>query len=501
MNILFIASEFSPFAKSGMLAEFSRAVTVNLVKKGINVYAFLPYYKSVQKQNLRISGKITRIEVELPMDCLKLLPNKKNILGKLKIFDVLPYRFKGVDMYFIKNDYLFGREDIYGQDGKDYEDNLLRFFAFSYASLAFLKESGMKPDLIHANDWQASLVPLLVKFRFKLAVPVLLTMHNLLFQGIFNSEQFSCLGFDDSLFIKDKLEYYGRINLLKGGIRYADFLNTVSKRYASDIKKDGMGSGLEGVLNEKERIYGIVNGVDYDEWSPETDKYIHKNYNRSNVKTGKKSCKRVLLNSLFGKEAAKQGLCKPVLGIFPGNGDSSESAGTVAGITENLIKNGCKIVCLSKEGNKPDTLVSELLKISEKYPEDVFAGSEFDEKLEHKIIAGCDFILMLSNLEPCPSRHISAMKYGTLPIAYQAGCLDDTIVGYDGTNPGSATGFKFFGHDAREIEKTILNVLNIYYNDSKTFFRIILNSMETDFSWENTAGEYVSVYKEILKLI
>lgn len=491
-----MSSEFFPFAKIGGLADVSEAIAVNLVKKGLNVTACLPYYSCVHKQNLRITGKIQKIEIEIPPECVKLFEGKKNLAKELKFFDILHYKYKGVNIYFLKNDYLFNREFIYGFAGKDYEDNLLRYSLFCQVSLTFFKDNNIKFDIIHANDWQTALIPIFSKFKFKLPSKILLTIHNLGYQGIFPKEQFSCIGVSNNLFNQEGLEYFDKINLLKGGIEFSDAVNTVSKKYSEEIQTEEFGFGLSGVLKDKGNIRGILNGIDYDEWNPQTDKYIHKNYNSENFKTGKKLCKRDLLNLFFGKETAKPLFDKPLLGIVS-RLEEQKGFDIFTKIIGNLVEKGCIIVVLG-EGEK--RLEDEFKKIAEIYPDNVSVKIIYDNQIAHKIEAGSDFLIMPSGYEPCGLNQMYSMKYGTIPIANATGGLDDTIISYDGLNIDAATGFKFYKFEASELGKTILNATDIYYNDKKTLNKIITNAMSLNFSWDKRINDYISLYNNMLNI-
>ncbi|MDA8272549.1 MAG: glycogen/starch synthase [Deltaproteobacteria bacterium] len=496
MNVLFMSSEFFPFAKTGGLADVSEAIALNLVKKGINVAACLPYYNQVQKQNLRMTGKILKMEIEISRECVKIFEDKKNIAKELKFFDILPYKYKGVNIYFFKNDYLFNREFIYGLADKDYEDNLLRFSLFCQVSLAFFKDNNIKFDIIHANDWQTSLIPIFSKFKFRLPSKILLTIHNLGYQGIFPKEQFPCTGINSSLFNPEGLEYFDKINLLKGGIEFSDTVNTVSKKYSAEIQTEEFGFGLSGVLKNKEKIYGVLNGIDYDEWNPEMDKYINKNYSAKNFKTGKKSCKRDLLNIFFGKEKSKTLIDKPLLGIVSRLEDQ-KGFDIFIKIISRLVEKGCIIAVLGEGGRG---IEDEFKKIAETYPGEFAVKIIYDNPTAHKMEAGSDFLIMPSKYEPCGQSQMYGMKYGTIPIVRATGGLDDTIISYDGSNINIATGFKFYKFDASELEKVISIAVGIYYNDKKTLNSIITNAMNLNLSWDKRIDDYISLYNDMLNI-
>ncbi len=498
MNVLFMTSECFPFAKTGGLADVSEAISVNLVKKGINVTLCLPYYKQVSHQNFRIAGKIEKLEIDPPLECLKTLEltntAQKNIANQLKFFDILPYKYKGVNVLFFKNDFLFNRDALYGLDDKDYKDNLLRFALFCSASLTFVTDNKFKFDIIHCNDWQTSLVPAFAKFKFKLPSKILLTIHNLGYQGIFPKEQFSCASLNSLLFNIDGFEYYGNINLLKGGIEFSDAVNTVSRKYAEEIKTKEYGFGLDGVLeNKKDKLFGILNGVDYDEWNPEIDKHIVKNYSIKNFKTGKKSCKKDLLTVFFGKQFDGALMDKPVISIVSRLEDQKGFPVFMDAIPE-IIKRGGVIIVLGT-GNKE--IENGFKKMAETYPQNISVKIMYDNQISHKIEAGSDFFIMPSKYEPSGLNQMYSLKYGTIPIVHGTGGLDDTIINFDGTNINEADGFKFYGFSAEELLKSVNSALDIYFNDKNTFNKLIENAMEKDFLWSRSIEEYISLYNKI----
>jgi starch synthase len=292
------------------------------------------------------------------------------------------------------------------------------------------------------------------------------------------------------------MEYFDKINLLKGGVEFSDTVNTVSKKYSAEIQTEEFGFGLSGVLKNKGNIYGILNGIDYDEWNPETDKYINKNYSAENFKTGKKSCKRDLLNLFFGKEKSRPLLDRPLLGVVSRLEDQ-KGFDIFIKIIGRLVEKGCIIAVLG-EGERE--IEDEFKKIAETYPGNVSVKIIYDNPTAHKMEAGSDFLIMPSKYEPCGQSQMYGMKYGTIPIVRATGGLDDTIISYDGSNINIATGFKFYKFDASELEKTILNAINIYYNDKKTLHNIITNAMNLNLSWDKRIGDYISLYNDMLNI-
>jgi starch synthase len=501
MNVLFMTPEYYPFAKSGGLAEVAEAITVNLVRKGLNVTVCVPYYKQVSQQKFRISGKISKIEIDPPEDCLKFFNNnidslsKKKIADELRFFDILPYKYKGVNILFIKNDYLFNRDFLYSNGSIDYEDNLLRFAFFNYASLVYTSDNMMKFDIIHCNDWQTSLIPALVKFKFKLPAKTLLTIHNLGYQGLFPAEQFRCTFLSKYLLNIEGFEYFGKINLLKGGIEFADVVTTVSKKYALEIQTKEYGFGLEGVLETgNKKLHGILNGVDYDEWNPEADKYLAKNFAYKNYKTGKKSCKKDLLNIFFGKDLILDLMDKPVIGIIA-RLDEQKGFNILIEAIPEIIKNNAVIIILGTGNSK---IEKELKKIADAYPQNVGLKIEYNNHLAHKIEAGSDFYVMPSKYEPCGLNQMYSLIYGTVPIVRGTGGLDDTIINFDGINIGESNGFKFYDFNGEDLIKTVNYAISLYYNDKNTMAKLISNGMKSNFSWEKSINEYIDLYNEII---
>ncbi len=501
MNVLFMTAEYYPFAKSGGLAEVAEAITVNLVRKGLNVTVCVPYYKQVSQQKFRISGKISRIEIDPPEDCLKFLniegSLRKKVINELRFFDILPYKYKGVNILFIKNDYLFNRDFLYSDGNIDYEDNLLRFALFNYASLVHISDNMLKFDVIHCNDWQTSLVPALAKFKFKLASKILLTIHNLGYQGLFPAEQFQCTFLSKYLLNIEGFEYFGKINLLKGGIEFADIITTVSKKYALEIQTSEYGFGLEGVLQAgSQKLYGILNGVDYDEWNPETDKYIAKNFTSKNYKTGKKSCKKDLLNIFFGKDSAAGLMDKPVIGIVA-RLDEQKGFDILIEAMPEIIKNNALFIIL---GTGSPEIEKELKGIAAKYPQNIGLKIEYNNQLAHKIEAGSDFYIMPSKYEPCGLNQMYSMAYGTVPIVRGTGGLDDTVTNYnaetDNNNIEESNGFKFYNFSGEDLSKTVNYAISLYYSDKNAMTKLILNGMQSNFSWEKSIDGYIELYNK-----
>ena len=355
----------------------------------------------------------------------------------------------------------------------------------------------LKFDVIHCNDWQTSLVPALAKFKFKLASKILLTIHNLGYQGLFPAEQFQCTFLSKYLLNIEGFEYFGKINLLKGGIEFADIITTVSKKYALEIQTSEYGFGLEGVLQAgSQKLYGILNGVDYDEWNPETDKYIAKNFTSKNYKTGKKSCKKDLLNIFFGKDSAAGLMDKPVIGIVA-RLDEQKGFDILMEAMPEIIKNNALFIIL---GTGSPEIEKELKGIAAKYPQNIGLKIEYNNQLAHKIEAGSDFYIMPSKYEPCGLNQMYSMAYGTVPIVRGTGGLDDTVTNYnaetDNNNIEESNGFKFYNFSGEDLTKTVNYAISLYYGDKNAMAKLILNGMKSNFSWEKSIDEYIELYNK-----
>ncbi len=473
MKILFVSSEGLPYSKTGGLADVVQALPKTLVELGHEVAVLLPRYRD----NKITSTLIASVTVGLG-DRLRF-----PAIGEGQAVE-------GVRYFFVDDPAFFDRAQLYGDKKGDYADNAERFAEFSRAAIELVKRVWM-PDVIHCHDWQSALIPVLLRTQHAddpavRALPVVLTIHNLGYQGVFPQTDLRKIGLPDRMFTMDSLEFYGKVNFLKGGLIYADYLTTVSPRYAKEIQTPEYGCGLEGVIrNRGERLVGILNGVDYAVWSPETDTWIAQPYSAKDL-SGKKACKKDLL-AAFG--LAEENLERPVVGIVSRFADQ-KGFDLIAEISDDLMKEDLAIVALGTGQPEYEMLFQSL---AEKYAGRVGVKIGYDNGLAHKIEAGADLFLMPSRYEPCGLNQIYSLRYGTVPVVRATGGLDDTIENYNARTQ-QGTGFKFQEYDGESLLECIRAALKMYH-EPKAWRALQVHGMARDFSWRSSAKEYAVLYK------
>jgi len=396
---------------------------------------------------------------------------------------------RGVRYFFVRCPPLFDRDGIYGTAAGDFPDNHLRFSALSMAAVGVVRHL-FRPDVLHLHDWQAALTPVYIREHFRgdptfLGVKTLLTIHNLGYQGLFAPEALSDIALDPSLMNPAQLEFFGRVNFLKGGIAWSDAVSTVSKGYAREIQTSEYGFGLDGFLRRHGPITGIVNGVDYSEWSPEHDRYIARNYSSHDL-SGKRACKQALLAE-YG--LPEDNLDRPLLAIIS-RFAAQKGFDILADAASRLLAEDLNLVVLGSG----DLLYESMFRtLADSYPGKVGLRVGYDTGLSHRIEAGADMFLMPSRYEPCGLNQIYSLKYGTVPIVRATGGLDDTI--------DEGTGFKFRDYSGEALLQTVRVALKAYqdpfqYDDQ--WVRRMRRGMEKDFSWGASAGEYVELYRRLV---
>ncbi|MCM8781811.1 MAG: glycogen synthase GlgA [Candidatus Omnitrophica bacterium] len=458
MKVLFVSSEVVPFAKTGGLADVSGSLPLALEKLGVEIKIFMPKYKIV-----KVKGD-------------------KTIIGQ------------NIEVFFIENKKYFDREQLYGDRFGDYPDNFERFAYFSRASLELLKQINFKPHIIHCNDWQSSLIPVYLKTLYKndlhfCDIKTILTIHNLSYQGIFDKSQFSKSGLGWELFTIDGLEYYDKVNVLKGGILFSDLVNTVSPTYAKEIQTKEFGYGLEGVLQKRSGdLYGILNGVDYNVWDPAIDKYIVKNDTVDSIE--KKNVNKEDLQKVGGLKVDKK---IPLLGLISRLADQ-KGLDLVSEIISDIFKLNAQFILLGTGDNKYHVLFE---KIAKRYLKKASINLRFDEILAQKIYAGCDLFLMPSRFEPCGLGQMICLKYGAIPIVRSTGGLKDTIYDFDEVTK-TGNGFVFSEYSSNELLGAIKKAIRIY-KDKEVWQALVKRAMGYDFSWESSAKKYLELYKKVCK--
>jgi starch synthase len=478
MKILFVASEGLPFSKTGGLADVIEALPKALVELGHAVTVLLPRYRNTRGQ------AVTAPSVTVPMGDALRFPGI-----------VEGGTLHGVYYYFVDDPEYIDRDQLYGVAGKDYPDNAERFAEFCGAAVEFCKQVWM-PDVIHCHDWQAGLVPVLLRTRYAndaavRELPVVFTIHNMGYQGSFPPEAMKKIGLPDSLFAIDAMEFYGRVNFLKGALIFSDHLTTVSPTYAKEIATPENGHGLEGVVrSHADQLTGILNGVDYAAWSPERDKVIASRYSPKDL-SGKLACKKNLVET-FGLPL--ETVSKPVIGIVS-RFASQKGFDLIEQVAVDLLAEDLAVVALGAGEPKYERLFRELMKA---FPAKFSVKVAYDNILAHKIEAGADMFLMPSRYEPCGLNQIYSLKYGTVPVVRATGGLDDTIEAFDPAT-GRGTGFKFLAYDGVALLAAIREALAAFRNDPTAWRRVQLNGMAKDFSWQTSANEYVKLYEAAWK--
>ena len=478
MKILFVASEGLPFSKTGGLADVIEALPKSLVGLGHEVTVLLPRYRNTRATGVAVPSLTVPTGVGLRFPAI--------VQGGM---------LHGVTYYFVDDPEYFDRDQLYGVAGKDYPDSAERFAEFCGAAVEFCKHVWM-PDVIHCHDWQAGLVPVLLRTRYAKdqalqELPVVFTIHNMGYQGAFPADTLKKLGLPESLFNINTMEFYGRVNFLKGALVFSDYLTTVSPKYAEEIKTAEYGHGLDGVMrNRADRLIGILNGVDYAAWSPERDKFIAMRYSMKDL-SGKLACKKNLIEE-FG--LPPESVSKPVVGIvsrFAGQ----KGFDLIEQTAVELMSEELAVTALGAGEPKYEKLLRELAKA---YPAKFSVRVAYDNILAHKVEAGADIFLMPSRYEPCGLNQIYSLKYGTVPVVRATGGLDDTIDAFD-PETGGGTGFKFQAYDGPALLAAIRQAISIFRDQPAAWRRIQLNGMAKDFSWQVSAKEYARLYEAAWK--
>ena len=476
MRIAFVASECVPFSKTGGFADVVGALPPALATLGHDVEVYLPKYRQTRLQNPRTLLR----SITVPFD------------DEYRFCSVLDGgTHAGVKFYFIDYPPYFDREQLYGTPAGDYPDNAERFALFSRAVLEASKIFGA-PDVFHCHDWQSALVPILLRTVYAedpalRGASTVFTIHNMGYQGQFPPEILPLLMLPWDLFTIDKMEFYGKVNFLKGAIVFAEFITTVSRKYSQEIQTSEYGFGLEGVLRGRAAtVTGILNGVDYSVWSPQSDTFIKARYSPDDL-GGKLICKEDLLAN-FGVSNHNLGL--PVIGIVS-RFAAQKGFDLIAKVLDRLAREEMVIVAL---GTGDEEYEEMFRRFNRQLSQKILVKIGFDNALAHKIEAGSDMFLMPSRYEPCGLNQIYSLKYGTVPVVRATGGLDDTIEPWD-PRTGRGTGFKFSDYTGEALLATVRQALTAFKDQAG--WRILMrNGMAKDFSWTNSAREYVRIYEK-----
>jgi starch synthase len=463
---LLCSSEVAPYAKTGGLADVSAALPAELNRQGIECLVVMPLYREVMNMGLPLK----------PHGDIAVLTGTGITEARV---------FSHGSTFFIAHPLFSDRTGLYSYAGQDYPDNLERFAFFSRACVEMIRLMG-DVDIVHCNDWQTALVLAYLRDAGIEGVGSLFTIHNLAYQGLFDAILWSMLFLPHEFFRPDLMEYYGRINIMKAGIVFADAVNTVSPTYAQEIQTGEFGSGLEGLLQAvTSKLSGIVNGIDVEIWDPAHDNLIARPYSATDM-AGKAFCKQELLKmfSLPGDEG-------PVFGLI-GRLVEQKGIDCVLDAIPKMAAMGAKVVILGN-GNPP--FENRLKSLRQELPSRVGAHIGFDESMAHAIEAGADFFLMPSRFEPCGLNQMISMRYGTIPIVTGVGGLRDTVTALgEGETP---TGLRVRQPSAEGLLEAVTRACTLFEKDRALFNAMIRNAMGQDVSWTNPARQYSRIYRNL----
>lgn len=485
LRIAFIASECVPYAKTGGLADVVGALPGALQKLGHKIIVIVPLYASIDRRKFNIKPILKQMGVWMG-----------DTEEWCSVYETT--NTAGVEIYFVEFENYFNREGIYHDtDFNDFLDNPRRFAFLSRAGLQFCKDINFSPDVVHVHDWQTALAPAYLKIwhwddLILGNAASLLTIHNIGYQGKYPAEDYIYTGLQINNFAPNKFEDHGAMNYLKGGIFYADMVNTVSPGYAREIRTPELGYGMAMYLSDKgDRFVGILNGVDYSDWNPAVDRLIPKTYTPENL-DGKFVCKRALQERLI----LDVDDAIPLIGLVSRFADQ-KGLDLLAEAIEDIVNNmRVQFVILGSGDKRLERFYGEL---PSRYPGRIGSYIGYSNELAHWIEAGSDFFIMPSRYEPCGLNQIYSLKYGTLPIVRATGGLDDTVQQYDESS-GEGTGFKFWKASAGGIYFTVGWAVSTYYDRPKHYRQMQQEAMLQSFTWEESAQQYVEVYRRAIDI-
>ncbi len=478
MHIVFAASECSPWARTGGMAEVVSSLPRQLTKLGHKVTTFLPYYRQVAK--LVPDAPVVLSSITIPF------PNYSRFVQVLD-----GGTDHGVQTYFVACPEFFDRESLYATPGGDYSDNAERFGLFSRAVIEATKILGV-PDVFHVHDWQTAILAVLLRSTYFFDpilkhVPAVLTIHNAAYQGWFPPGTMETLLLPWDMFTVDKLESYDRVNFLKGGVLYADAITTVSRKYAEEIQTPEFGNNLQDVFQRRRSdLFGILNGIDYEEWNPAHDANIAAHYTFENL-AGKQECRRDLLHAFGLRDVPDTASVIGMVSRFA----TQKGFDLLAEIMDRLVEEDIILVMLGDGEEYYERLLSEM---ANRHPGKVRVHIKYDNVLAHKVEAGADIFLMPSRWEPGGLGQIYGLRYGTIPVVRATGGLDDTV---DEQPNGGGNGFKFWGYKADDLLEAVKRALGTFQNKEE-WTGMMRRGMTQDFSWENPAKEYIRIYERTI---
>ena len=479
LHVAMASPEIAPFAKTGGLSDSVGSLARALEQLGLRVSLLMPAYRSVLQSGFPVEDTGVRFTVPISNR------QEEGLLLKTKMGS-------SISVYLIRADKYFDRDYLYGTPDGDYPDNAERFTFFARATLEVLKHD--PPSILHAHDWQSALAITFLKAQPLLypelsSTKTVVTVHNLGYQGLFWHLDWHLLNLDWNFFTPRYLEFYGKINFLKGGIVFADAINTVSPNYAEEIKTREQGFGLEGVFQERAAsLVGILNGADYSVWNPETDQLIATTYSTKNL-SGKKVCKADLQRS-FGLPENPE---IPVIGVVS-RLTMQKGFDLLEKALDELLSRNLQFVLLGTGDRRYQRFFA---RAATKHSGKLAVQIAFDESLAHKVIAGSDLFLMPSRYEPCGLTQMYSLKYGTIPVVRATGGLKDTIQEFN-AETGKGNGFVFVPYEVADFLAAVDRALRLF-SRKRQWQTLVKNAMAADFSWDKSARVYLNLYQKLVR--
>lgn len=469
MKIIFVSSEVMPYSKSGGLADVAGSLPKEFVKMGHEVLVITPKYKE-------ISYKMEYVED------FSIQMNEVRANAIIRKHEQIIDEKNKLTTYFVDNAYYFDRDSMYC-----YSDEVERFAFFDKAVSKIVDD--IKPDILHLNDWQTGPIAVLTRDIYNNnKTRIIYTIHNIEYGGNFSADNLKYLGLGNEYFNPDKLEFYGDISFSKAGILYSDIVTTVSKSYANEIQTKEFGFGYEGLMKMKKdqnKLVGIVNGIDVEEFNPQKDECLYSNYGINNIEN--KKINKLKLQEELGLPTKDV----PMLAIISRVVQHKGFDILIEALKE-ILKNDVQFVML---GTGDEHYINRFMLLKEKFPDKISINNVFDNNLAKKIYSASDLFVMPSLFEPCGLSQLISFRYGTIPIARKTGGLNDTVIGFLGDRE-NGNGFTFWNANEKDLEEVTMKALEIY-KDKETWNMLIKRVMNLDFSWRTSAEKYIEVYKRI----
>ena len=488
LKILFVVSEMEPLAKVGGLADVIGTLSRRLAGLDCDVRVVLPYYKEVKKNIRALKLRVKKLDKRV-VTCIDWIP------AEGELYEI---KYKDVRVYLVENEEYFGRDQIYATPKGEFEDNDTRFGFLSLAALETAKSVNFKPDVIHCHDWQTALIPICLKWRKHLKddeffkdSKIVFTIHNISYQGQFDKNILDKFGIPAYLFTAQGLELYGKANLLKGGILYSDLVTTVSPTFAEEIKKREYGHGMDAVLKWVSRktnnLIGILDGIDYEIWNPETDKLIYKNYNYRDLQSMTVNTIRLKQDLNLNESEEFPLLC------FVSKLTEQKGLDLLLDSLPQIFDLGYQVVIVGSGDARLEQMVR---RANRKFRKNLTISIKPSEELERRIYAGSDMLVMPSRFEPCGLSQIIALRYGTIPVVRGTGGLIDTVIDYS-EDKKNGNGFIFHEFSKISLLDALLRAIS-EYEDKKSWNKLVARAMREDFSWKKSGKTYKDIYQKLL---